>query len=187
LAAETNGHTLSGEVEVDGAYFGGHVRPANKAEDRVDRRLAENQTGKRRVVVAIRQRKGRTLSFVVRQEADGVALVRAKVAADARVHADEASHWDGLQRGLQPQWRLHEPSGVLFLTSAPHGAGPASSRQRPPSAPVRRSCGLDGRSPPFGQRRAHASCAASGAGALGKPELERVLATRREVRATRRH
>jgi hypothetical protein len=96
MAAETNGHTLSGEVEVDGAYFGGHVRPANKAEDRVDRRLTENQTGKRRVVVAIRQRKGRTLSFVVRQEADGVALVRAKVAADAKVHADEASHRDGL-------------------------------------------------------------------------------------------
>jgi transposase-like protein len=96
MAAETDGHTLEGEVEVDGAYFGGHVRPANKAEDRVDRRLAEHQSGKRRVVVAIRERKGRTLSFVVKQEADGVALVRANVDPAAKVHADEASHWDGL-------------------------------------------------------------------------------------------
>ena len=34
---------LSGEVDMDGAYVGGHVRPKNKKEDRVDRRLAENQ------------------------------------------------------------------------------------------------------------------------------------------------
>ncbi len=72
LAAETKGLKLSGEVEIDGAYFGGHIRPANKAEDRIDRRLAKHQTGKRRVVVALRQRKGRTLTFVVRNEADGV-------------------------------------------------------------------------------------------------------------------
>lgn len=97
LAAETNGMTLSGEVEVDGAYFGGHVRPANKKEDRVDRRLAENQTGKRRVVVAMRQRKGRTLPFVVKQEADGVEIVSKVVKLGSELHADEASHWDGLQ------------------------------------------------------------------------------------------
>jgi hypothetical protein len=50
------------------------VRPANLKEDRVDRRLSENQTGKRRVVVALRQRKGRTLTFVTMSEADGVEL-----------------------------------------------------------------------------------------------------------------
>jgi len=33
----------------------GHVRPANKKVDRKDRRLAENQTGKRRVVVIMRE------------------------------------------------------------------------------------------------------------------------------------
>ena len=30
---------LDGEVEIDGAYFGGHVRPENRIEDREDRRL----------------------------------------------------------------------------------------------------------------------------------------------------
>lgn len=40
MAAETRAATLAGTVEVDGAAFGGHVRPANAREDRVDRRLA---------------------------------------------------------------------------------------------------------------------------------------------------
>jgi transposase-like protein len=101
LAAESKGRTLDGEVEVDGAYFGGHIRPANKAEDRVDRRKAEHQTGKRRVVVAFRQRKGRTLPFVVHSEAEGVEIAMQKVSRMAIMHADEATHWDRLHEGWQ--------------------------------------------------------------------------------------
>ena len=43
-------------MAVDGAYFGGYVKPSNYKESRRDRRLAINQNGKRRVVVAFRQR-----------------------------------------------------------------------------------------------------------------------------------
>jgi transposase-like protein len=96
MATETQGMTLSGEVEVDGAYFGGHIRPANLATDRVDRRLAEHQTGKRRVVVVARERSGRTIALVTRQEADGVEIVKRVVAPGSTVHADEAAHWDAL-------------------------------------------------------------------------------------------
>jgi hypothetical protein len=46
---------LSGEVQVDGAYFGGHVKPENRRVDRKDRRLAEEQTGRRLVVVVARE------------------------------------------------------------------------------------------------------------------------------------
>ncbi|MGQ0456114.1 MAG: IS1595 family transposase [Hyphomicrobium sp.] len=106
MAAETAGHKLDGTVEVDGAYFGGHIRPANLKDDRVDRRLSEHQTGKRRVVVAIRQRKGRTLSFVTKQESDGVKLVSRHVKHSAEVHADEASHWDALH-ALFPTLRIN--------------------------------------------------------------------------------
>ena len=42
---------VSGDVEIDGAYFGGYVKPANRREDRKDRRLFENRSGKRQVVV----------------------------------------------------------------------------------------------------------------------------------------
>ncbi len=92
---------LEGDVEVDGMYHGGHIRPANLKENRVDRRLAENQTGMRRVVVAFRQRKGRTLTFVARHEAEGVELAKRHVSRLAVMHADEASHWDHLHDGWQ--------------------------------------------------------------------------------------
>ncbi|WP_306045920.1 IS1595 family transposase [Nioella sp. MMSF_3534] len=93
------GEVLEGHVEVDGAYFGGHVRPENRKEDRKDRRLKENQTGKRRVVVVLRERKGRTLPFVTKAEAEGVALVKENVCRMASISADEASHWDLLHSG----------------------------------------------------------------------------------------
>ena len=96
MEAETENATVDGVAEVDGAHFGGHIRPTNLAKDRVDRRKSEHQTGKRRVVVAIRQRKGRTLPFVVRNEADGVAIVKRVVKPNTVIHADEASHWDSL-------------------------------------------------------------------------------------------
>lgn len=113
LAAEVKGLTLSDTVEVDGAYFGGHVRPENKKEDRKDRRLLENQTGKRRVVIAIRQRKGRTLSFVVRNEAEGVAYVLKRVCEKATVHADEATHWDALHGSFETKRINHSEAYSL--------------------------------------------------------------------------
>jgi transposase-like protein len=87
---------LKGNVEIDGAYFGGYVKPANKAEDRKDRRKKANQSGKRQSVIVMREREGRTVAHVTNREADGVAVARASIASDATVHADEASHWDQL-------------------------------------------------------------------------------------------
>lgn len=87
---------LKGDVEIDGAYFGGYVKPANKAEDRKDLRKKANQSGKRQSVIVVRERNGRTVTQVVLREADGVALARAAIADGSIVHADEASHWDQL-------------------------------------------------------------------------------------------
>jgi transposase-like protein len=96
LAAEMADMTVSGTVEVDGAYFGGHIRPANYAENRVDRRRAKYQTGKRRVVVIMRERGGRTLPFVFKSEAQSVPMIAQRVQAGSVIHADEAAHWDSL-------------------------------------------------------------------------------------------
>lgn len=87
---------LSGDVEIDGAYFGGYVKPANKAEDRKDLRKKIHQSGKRQSVVVMRERGGRTVAQVVAREADGVAIARSAIAGGSTVHADEASHWDKL-------------------------------------------------------------------------------------------
>src|SRR5436190_21380275 len=55
-----SGPELSGEVHVDGMYTGGSQKPKNKKAERVDRRVAEEQTGKRQVVVVAREVGGRT-------------------------------------------------------------------------------------------------------------------------------
>jgi hypothetical protein len=94
LASEANGTTVAGEVEVDGACFGGHVRPANYKANRRDCRLAENQIGKRRVVVIMRERGGQTLPFVFKSEDASVVTIARAVAPGNTVFADEATHWD---------------------------------------------------------------------------------------------
>jgi len=96
LSREVHGQKLDDEVEIDGCYVGGHIRPANHVDNRVDRRLARYQTGKRRVVIAMRERKGRTLTFVSKREADGVEIAEQRLPDDTTVYADEASHWDAL-------------------------------------------------------------------------------------------
>ena len=40
MSAENATGIAKGEVEIDGCYFGGHVKPANHKENRRDRRLA---------------------------------------------------------------------------------------------------------------------------------------------------
>lgn len=85
-----------GDVSVDGAYFGGYVKPANARADRKDLRKTANQSGKRQSVIVAREANGRTLTHVARNEAEGVAFVAANVKHGSTVHADEASHWDKL-------------------------------------------------------------------------------------------
>ncbi len=96
MGAEMKDRTLSGHVEVDGAYFGGYVKPENRKEDRKDRRLAIHQTGKRRVVVIMREREGRSLPFVFRSEDESVPTIRERVLSGSTVYADEATTWDAL-------------------------------------------------------------------------------------------
>lgn len=104
------GEVLDGIVEVDGAYFGGHIRPENRKEDRIDRRLAQYQTGKRRVVVAFRERDGRVLPFVTKTEAEGVELAKDHIDRLATISADEASHWDLLHAGWKVERINHSVS-----------------------------------------------------------------------------
>lgn len=96
VSALRNERKLSGEVEVDGAYFGGYVKPRNHKENRRDRRRTEHQTGKRRVVVIMRERNGKSLPFVFNSEAQSVETIKAHVEVGTKVYADEASSWDAL-------------------------------------------------------------------------------------------
>ena len=110
LAAETKDETVSGVVSVDGAYFGGHIRPANHKENRVDRRLAANQTGKRQVVVIAREKNGKTLPFVFKTEAASVETIASVIKPGSTVHADEATHWDMLHERFLTKRINHQES-----------------------------------------------------------------------------
>src|SRR5277367_6238524 len=83
-------------VEVDGGYFGGYIKPANHKENRRDRRLAKNQSGKRQVVVVMRERDGRTLPAVFRSESAALGFIASRVQPDTRLMADEAASWNDL-------------------------------------------------------------------------------------------
>jgi transposase-like protein len=112
MAAEQAGRTLNGTVEIDGAYFGGYVKPENRKEDRKDRRLKANLTGKRQCVVIMRERGGKSLPFIVRNEGDAVPYVRDHVGTLATIHADEGTGWDALHAGWDTKRINHS---VAFL------------------------------------------------------------------------
>src|SRR6185437_6121744 len=94
IGADQADAKLSGTVEVDGMYVGGHAKRENKKADRKDLRLAEEQTGKRQSVVVARQRHGRTIPTVAASEGAAVTDIRAIIAPGSIVHADEAAGWD---------------------------------------------------------------------------------------------
>ena len=99
MAREQIGRKLDGIVEMDGGFFGGYVKPENRKEDRKDRRLKANSSGKRECVVVMRERKGRSLAFVVANEGDACPIVRDRVGTLATIYADEGTGWDALHAG----------------------------------------------------------------------------------------
>src|SRR3984893_16190431 len=77
MAEEMKGRVVAGEgkeAEIDGGYFGGYVKPANLKEDRIDRRFARNQNGKRKVVIIIRERNGNSGPAVFGTESEAAPL-----------------------------------------------------------------------------------------------------------------
>jgi transposase-like protein len=99
MASEVRQSAIGGEgkrAEVDGGYFGGYVKPANRREDRVDRRKRANQTGKRKAVVVIRERGGKTVPGVFRSEVEALSFIRTRIAPKTTLYADEAGAWNDL-------------------------------------------------------------------------------------------
>lgn len=86
---------LSGEVEIDGAYYGGYVKPATRKENRRDRRKLDNQSGKRKCVTVMRERNGRTRAFVC-SELEGSKKLPSIVKPGSILYADEAKAYDSL-------------------------------------------------------------------------------------------
>jgi len=109
MAEELKGRVVGGEgkeAEVDGGYFGGYVKPANHKAHRVDRRFSRNQSGKRRVVVVVRERGGNSVPAVFNSESQAASFISRADREGTVVHADEAASWDNLEAA---SWdNLHE-------------------------------------------------------------------------------
>jgi hypothetical protein len=81
MAEEMKGRVVGGEgkvTEVDGGYFVSYVKPANLKEKRKDRRFAENQSGKRKVVVIVRERGGASVPAEFNTESAASSFIRAR-------------------------------------------------------------------------------------------------------------
>jgi transposase-like protein len=116
MAAELKARTVGGEgktVEVDGGYFGGYVKPANNAENRRDRRLRQNQSGKRQVVVIVRERNGNSVPAVFKSEAQAVSFISKRVARGTTLQADEANSWDKLHDRFEVKRINHQEAYSL--------------------------------------------------------------------------
>jgi hypothetical protein len=109
IAAERERLLLTDTVEIDGMYIGGYVRPKNRAQDRVDRRLAENRSQKRRCVIALRQRNSRIVTVITRGEDAAVVtpFVRRYVAQGATLVADEHRAYDPLHAAFDKVDRVN--------------------------------------------------------------------------------
>lgn len=96
------------EASVDGAAFGGYVKPANFRENRKDRRFKVNQSGKRKFVVVAREHGGETLPAVFKHESHALSWLKKRVAKSTVLHADEAPAWNDLHAHFEMRRINHE-------------------------------------------------------------------------------
>ncbi len=111
MAEELKGRVIGDdhpEASVDGAYFGGYVKPANHRENRRDRRLVRNQTGKRKVVVVLREHGGESLPAVFKSESAAASWIKSRVVKGTVLHADEANSWNDLHSRFEVRRINHE-------------------------------------------------------------------------------
>jgi transposase-like protein len=116
MAVELKGRVIGGpgkEAEIDGGYFGGYVKPANLKEHRADRRLYENQSGKRKAVVIIRERNGNSVPAVFRTEGAALSFIKARIAKGTVVHADESGAWNELHSRYEMKRINHQEAYSL--------------------------------------------------------------------------
>lgn len=95
LTAIQQANDLRGQVEIDGAYFGGHVRPKNNRPKRVDRRRLAHRSGKRQCVVIFRERNGRSRPIIC-SESEAASRATTIVEPGSAVFTDENADYNRL-------------------------------------------------------------------------------------------
>ncbi|CAH2407927.1 transposase [Mesorhizobium escarrei] len=87
--------SVAGEVEVDGAEFGGHLRPKNVKKRSTDfRKFPYRNSAKKRNVVVARERHGNAVVNVSEGEAASLPFIYNNVTIGSMVFADSAACWN---------------------------------------------------------------------------------------------
>ena len=132
MAVELKGRTVGGEgkvAEVDGGYFGGYVKPANIHAHRRDRRYSENQSGKRKAVVIIRERGGNSVPAVFKTEGQAIRFIQARIKPGTIVNADESGAWNALHGRFEMK-RINHQEAYSFDGACTNAAESFFSRMR---------------------------------------------------------
>lgn len=96
MGAQIDTTPLAGNVEIDGAYYGGYLKPKNVAASQSDRRKKQYITKRRKVAVVLCERGGRTLAIAAGSEKLAVPQVKTLLAKGAILYTDEAKAWSPL-------------------------------------------------------------------------------------------
>ena len=132
MAEEFKGRKIGGNgkiAEVDGAYFGGYVKPANLAAQRRDRRRLANQSDKRQSVIIVRERNGHSVPAVFRSEGAALSWIKSRIDVGTVVSADEAGGWDDLQSKYEMK-RINHQEAYSFDGACTNQAESYFSRLR---------------------------------------------------------
>lgn len=132
MAIEMKGRVLGGPgkvAEIDGGYFGGYVKPANNRENRRDLRLRDNQNGKRKCVVVIKERDGHTVPAAFASEAAALSFIKSRVARGTEIQADESQAWNALA-GRYAMQRINHQEAYSLNGACTNGAEEFFSRLR---------------------------------------------------------
>lgn len=99
MAELQNDRLLTGTIEVDGVYIGGHKRKPNmKINAPTDEEDGRKWNDKRRSIVTLKERRqgGRSRSFVLQGEKDAVPIMMRLIHPSADLITDEGSPWKKL-------------------------------------------------------------------------------------------
>ncbi len=95
ITAHQHTGKLRGEVEIDGGYFGGYIKPKNHQPQRKDRRRLTHKQSKRKCVVIMRERHGRSRAFVC-SESDGAHKAQDVIESGSAIYTDDAGEYNRL-------------------------------------------------------------------------------------------
>ncbi len=98
MCADAKERTASGTVEVDGAYFGGHVRPENRKEDRRTAALLRTRPASVRSWSSCASAAGSRCHSWPRARPLRSTRSALACAPGSIIHADEAAGWDVLHQ-----------------------------------------------------------------------------------------